>query len=107
MLILYIYKLSNLVFQIIYLLLLIRILSSWVTPELLSLSAIRVVLSWIPQDIQRFFMRIVYDFTEPILAPFRNIISPYKTGGFDISPIVAFFALSIAQRIVNQIIFMF
>lgn len=90
MLILYIYKLSNLIFQIIYLLLLVRVL-----------------LSWIPHDEYHPLIIHLHNITEPILAPFRNILSPYKTGGLDISPIFAFFALSIAQKIVNQIIFMF
>ena len=68
---------------------------------------VRILLSWIPHDEYNPLIVKLYDITEPVLALFRNIIPPYKTGGLDISPIFAFIALSIAQKIVNQIIFMF
>lgn len=84
------YKISNLIFQIVYFLLLIRVL-----------------LSWIPHDRSHPIVYHLYNITEPILAPFRNIISPYKTGGLDISPIFAFIALSILQKIVNELLFAF
>ena len=60
---------------------------------------IRILLSWFPNikwwD-QPF--KLLHDVTEPILAPFRRIIPPI--GGLDLSPLVAFLALGILQSIV-------
>ena len=51
--------------------------------------------------------RIVYELTEPILHPAREII--YKlgidTGMFDFSPLLAVFMLRIISSIINRLIF--
>ena len=47
----------------------------------------RSLLSWFP-DMQRSSLaRLLYNLTEPILAPFRQVVP--MIGQFDISPIVA------------------
>ena len=51
----------------------------------------RIVLSWIPHNRYHPIIQIVYNFTEPILEPFRNMINP--VGGMDLSPIIVFFLL--------------
>jgi YggT family protein len=56
----------------------------------------RVILSWFP--IQRggameSIYNVLYTVTEPVLGPIRRAIPPL--GGFDLSPIVAFFALQL------------
>lgn len=55
-----------------------------------------ILMSWFPSardnSIGRFLARIC----EPYLEPFRRIIPPF--GMMDISPIVAFFVLNMAQR---------
>jgi len=60
---------------------------------------IRILLSWFPNinwwD-QPF--KLLHDVTEPILEPFRRLIPPI--GGMDLSPLVAFLALGILQSIV-------
>jgi len=60
--------------------------------ELLNfLLIVRIVLSWIPHNRYHPIIQIVYNFTEPILEPFRNMINP--VGGMDLSPIIVFFLL--------------
>ena len=60
--------------------------------ELLNFLLItRIVLSWIPHNRYHPIIQIVYNFTEPILEPFRNMINP--VGGMDLSPIIVFFLL--------------
>ena len=55
----------------------------------------RIVLSWIPHNRYHPIIQIVYNFTEPILEPFRNMINP--VGGMDLSPIIVFFLLRLVH----------
>lgn len=48
---------------------------------------IRVLLTWFPIDQSNPIIRILYDVTEPILAPLRKVIP--RIGMFDLSPIAA------------------
>ncbi len=57
----------------------------------LSLIEITVVvaalITWVSPDPRNPIVQLLYRVTEPILRPFRRIVPPRKTGGFDISPI--------------------
>ena len=67
--------------------------------EVLSLAIlVRVVLSWFRVDPYNRFVQILYQVTEPVLAPIRRIIPPI--GMIDITPIVALLVLQVVQRIV-------
>ncbi len=59
---------------------------------------IRVILSWVRVDPYHPLVRIIYQITEPILAPLRRAIPP--TAGLDFSPIVAFFILELLRRLI-------
>lgn len=63
---------------------------------------IRVVLSWIKHNPYQPIIRFVYEVTEPYLRLFRGIIPPI--GMIDISPLIAFLVLNIAQRFVLWIL---
>ena len=65
----------------------------------------RIILSWLPHNPRHPIIEMLYTITEPILAPFRNIIPPHKLGGLDLSPIFAFFVLDFIQSILISIIF--
>jgi len=56
---------------------------------------IRIILSWLPHNRYHPIIKIVYNITEPILEPFRNMINPM--GGIDLSPIIVFFLLRLIQ----------
>ncbi len=62
----------------------------------------RVILSWVRADPYNPLVRILYQITEPILAPFRRVIPP--TAGLDFSPIVAFFVLEVLRRLLISIL---
>lgn len=68
-----------------------------------TLIIVRIIMSWLSHN--RFNPLIIqlYKITDPILKPFQNIFPP--VGGIDFSPMVAIFALQIAQRVLIQIIF--
>ena len=62
----------------------------------------RVLLSWFRVDPYHPAVAFLYQITEPILRPLRNVIPPL--GMMDISPIVAMFLIDIVRRIVLAII---
>jgi YggT family protein len=57
----------------------------------------RALLSWFNLGPSHPLVRILYDVTEPILAPLRRVIP--RIGMFDITPIVAILLLDIVQRL--------
>jgi YggT family protein len=48
---------------------------------------VRAVLSFFPVDPSNPIIRILYEITEPVLAPFRRVIP--RIGMFDLSPLAA------------------
>ena len=57
---------------------------------------IRVILSWFPVDPSNPIIRILWEITEPVLAPFRRVIP--RIGMFDLSPIAAFLVIGILAQ---------
>lgn len=68
---------------------------------------IRIIFSFLRIGPYNPLGRIVYELTEPILYPMRELI--YKlgidTGMFDFSPLLGIFALRIISSIIKSIIF--
>jgi YggT family protein len=62
---------------------------------------IRALLSWISIDPYNPLVQILYQITEPILAPLRRIIPPIG-GMMDITPIVALIILQVLQAIIDS-----
>jgi YggT family protein len=59
----------------------------------------RVILSWVASPTSRNpVVELIRSVTEPILAPIRSILP--RTGMFDLSPMVALFALYVLQGLV-------
>ena len=77
----------NYTFEILYLILLIR-----------------VVLSWLAPYTHNDFTDIIYTITEPILKPFRMIF-PMGYSRIDISPVLAYIVLKLIRRLIFYIIF--
>lgn len=65
---------------------------------------IRVLLSWLAPYTHNDFTDIVYAVSEPILRPFRMIF-PMGYSRIDISPILAYMALNLIRRLLFWIIF--
>ena len=63
---------------------------------------IRVILSWVRVNPYNPLVQIIFQITEPILAPFRRLIPP--AAGLDFSPIVAFFVLEFLRRFLLSLI---
>jgi YggT family protein len=66
----------------------------------------RIILSWLPAPTYAtWFSRVyslVYNLTEPVMRPFRNILPPIRLGAMalDLSPIILFIILGIVRSYV-------
>ena len=64
----------------------------------------RVIMSWIVRDLRNPIVHFIYQVTEPILSPFRNLLSKFGVGGMiDFSPILALLSLQFLAGIVARI----
>jgi len=65
---------------------------------------LRILLSWFPNvDWYKQPFKFINDFTEPVFAPFRSIIP--SMGGMDFSPIVVFIFLGVVQDVILRIVY--
>lgn len=62
------------------------------------LLVIRIILSWFPVNQYSEIVQLLYRITDPILAPFRRL--PLRLGGMDFSPIVAFLVLAFVRNFI-------
>ncbi len=58
----------------------------------------RVLLSWFPNfDRSNPIVRFIYDITEPILKPIRNLLP--QTGMVDFSPLIVFLIITVLLQV--------
>lgn len=62
---------------------------------------VRVLLTWLPIDQGNPIVRVLFDVTEPVLAPFRRVIP--RIGMFDLSPIAAMLIIQLILQNLPQI----
>lgn len=70
------------------------------------LLGLRFLTSWLMPRTRNAFTDIVYSLTEPLLAPFRAVIS-FGNIGIDLAPIILIFVLRIIFAILYRIYFLF
>ena len=63
----------------------------------------RVIFSWIPHDPYNYYIRTLYNLTDLILEPIRDIL-PLRGAPFDVSPIIAIFIIDFFKNIILGII---
>lgn len=63
---------------------------------------IRLLLSWVRPDPYALPVRFIYQVTEPFLEPFRRLLPP--VGMIDFSPILALLVLSFIRRLALDLI---
>jgi YggT family protein len=64
---------------------------------------LRVLFSWINPDPRNVLVHLVYQITDPILAPLRRYIP--SVAGLDITPMVALVLLDLLRRFLISLIF--
>ncbi len=70
----------------------------WMFVELYSFVILaRVLMSWVNIDPYSPLARVIFDLTEPVLAPVRNMLPP--AAGLDFSPIIVMVLLQILGQI--------
>jgi YggT family protein len=62
----------------------------------------RVLMSWINVDPYSPLARVIYDLTEPVLAPARNLLPP--AAGMDFSPIIVLVVLQVLGSILVSMV---
>jgi YggT family protein len=67
------------------------------------LLVIRIIVSWVGADPYNEIVRIIYAITEPILLPFRRL--PLQVGAIDFSPILAFILLSVLRNFIVGVLY--
>ncbi|MDD2927309.1 MAG: YggT family protein [Candidatus Omnitrophica bacterium] len=66
---------------------------------------IRALISWVNPDPYNFIVQFLYKTTEPILYPIRRVLPPGLKFGIDISPIIAFFAIMFLRSFLIRTLF--
>lgn len=69
---------------------------------------IRAVISWLPIPRDSKLVYLLYEITEPVLAPIRSLIQRSSFFGsimIDISPIIAFMLIRIVRTILLNLLF--
>ena len=73
------------------------------------LVVVRVFLSWVPSAFNYDIVRFIYQVTDPILEPFRNLIDRFIPRGpgfyLDFSPIIALMVLDLIRRLSISFLF--
>lgn len=62
----------------------------------------RVLMSWIQVDPYHPVVRVIFNLTEPLLAPVRNMLPP--AGGLDFSPIIVIILLQVLEKILEGLV---
>lgn len=76
--------------QVLVILVLIEVAVSW----LIYMGSLSSYKPWV---------RSLRQITNPILNPFRSMLSPFKTGGLDLSPILAVLVIEVIQTILVRL----
>jgi YggT family protein len=58
------------------------------------------LISWVNPDPRNPIVQFLHRVTEPVLAPVRQLLPPWKTGGLDLSPLIVLIAIEFVRRVV-------
>jgi YggT family protein len=61
----------------------------------------RALLSWFDPRMTTPIGRVLFEITEPIIAPIRNVVGG-RTGMIDLSPMIAAFLIILLQRLIGS-----
>ena len=79
-----------------------HLLVSWTFTILKIALVVRVISSWLPISPYSGWVRWSYALSEPILAPLRRVVP--NLGGLDITPILAYFLLSLVESLLFRLV---
>jgi YggT family protein len=60
------------------------------------------LISWVVPSKDQFPRTITSQISDPLCAPFRKLIGPERTGGFDLSPLAALILLQVMRGLLTR-----
>ena len=72
---------------------------SWIIYILIM---IRVLLSWVPMN--NSFSELIYNVTEPMLKPFKDVLNKYLNLPIDLSPLLFIVCVEAVEKILIRLI---
>lgn len=81
----------------------LALLTSLIFNMLYIILVVRIIMSWVDADPYNQLVQAVYRITDPMLEPFRRL--PLQLGGIDFSPILLFLLLSVANNVITGILY--
>ncbi|EUB32038.1 YGGT family protein [Fusobacterium sp. CM1] len=63
---------------------------------------IRVLLSWVPMN--NSFSELIYNVTEPMLKPFKDVLNKYLNLPIDLSPLLFIVCVEAVEKILIRLI---
>jgi len=60
------------------------------------------LLSWVVPNKDQFPRSVTSQIADPLCAPFRKLIGPERTGGFDLSPLAALILLQVMRGLLMR-----
>lgn len=67
---------------------------------------VRVILSWVQVDSYHPVIKFIYNMTEPLMAPIRNLL-PTERIGIDFSPLIVLFGLELVKNALIRLLYSF
>ena len=58
------------------------------------------LITWVSPDPRNPIVLFLRQVTEPVLAPVRRLLPPWKTGGLDFSPLIVILAIQFVERVI-------
>lgn len=55
------------------------------------------LITWVSPDPRNPIVMMLRQITEPVLAPARRLLPPWKTGGLDFSPLIVIIAIQLVE----------
>ena len=62
------------------------------------------LITWVSLDPRNPIVKILRQITEPVLAPARRLLPPWKTGGLDFSPLIVIFAIWLVEWVLRHLL---
>ena len=61
------------------------------------------LITWVSPDPRNPIVVFLRRITEPVLAPARRLLPPWKTGGLDFSPLIVILAIKLLEQLVGRL----
>ena len=62
------------------------------------------LITWVSPDPRNPVVRFLRQITEPVLAPARRLLPPWKTGGLDFSPLIVIIAIQLMEWMLRHLL---